>query len=122
MSRLNNPPAGGQQNRPGGAALAPKRRGGSILGGLGLGMGLLALLPGAAAADSYGHAEITLGFPRGSDTVGRTWEDAPREVVVERVTHKLPETDYGEDEGPAGDYSEADVIEEDEAREEQVII
>ena len=56
-------------------------------------MGLLILAPGDAFAGG-GHAEITLGFPRGAITVGRTWEDAPREVVVERVTHKLPETDY----------------------------
>jgi hypothetical protein len=90
---------------------------------LGLGLGLLALLPGMAAADrgySAGHAEITLGFPQGAITVGRTWESAPREVVVERVTHKLPETDYGDEEIEEG-YSEADVIEED-APEEQVII
>lgn len=90
---------------------------------LGLGLGLLALVPGMAAADrgySSGHAEITLGFPNGAISVGRTWEHAPRQVVVERVTHKLPETDYDDviEEG----YSEADVYEDEAHEEEQVII
>jgi hypothetical protein len=57
-----------------------------------LAAGLLAL-PGKARADSYGHAEITLGFPNGAVTVGRTWDDHPRRVVVEEVTHKYPEAD-----------------------------
>ncbi len=57
-----------------------------------LAAGLLAL-PGKARADGYGHAEITLGFPHGAVTVGRTWEDHPRQVVVEEVTHKYPEAD-----------------------------
>ena len=90
---------------------------------LGLGLGLLALVPGMAAADrgySAGHAEISLGFPNGAITVGRTWESSPREVVVERVTHKLPETDYADEVIEEG-YSEADVY-EDEAPEEEVII
>jgi hypothetical protein len=54
--------------------------------------GLLAL-PGQARADSYGHAEISLGFPHGAVTVGRTWDEHPRQVVVEEVTHKYPEAD-----------------------------
>src|SRR5687768_15439157 len=89
---------------------------------LGFGLGLLALAPGMAAADrgySAGHAEISLGFPNGAITVGRTWENSPREVVVERVTHKLPETDYGDEVYEEG-YSEADVY-EDEAPEEVII-
>jgi hypothetical protein len=95
------------------------RFGGRVLG---LGLGLLALAPGMAAADrgySAGHAEISLGFPNGAITVGRTWENSPREVVVERVTHRLPETDYGDEVIEEG-YSEADVY-EDEAPEEVII-
>ena len=57
-----------------------------------LAAGLLAL-PGKARADSYGHAEISLGFPNGAVTVGRTWDEHPRQVVVEEVTHKYPEAD-----------------------------
>ena len=57
-----------------------------------LAAGLLAL-PGQARADSYGHAEISLGFPNGAVTVGRTWDEHPRQVVVEEVTHKYPEAD-----------------------------
>lgn len=90
---------------------------------LGLGVGLLALVPGMAAADrgySAGHAEITLGFPNGAITVGKTWEHSPREVVVERVTHKLPETDYADEVIEEG-YSEADAYEE-EAPEEEIVI
>ena len=68
-----------------------------------LAAGLL-VLPGKARADSYGHAEITLGFPNGAVTVGRTWDDHPRQVVVEEVTHKYPEAD-----------DEADVDEDDDA-------
>ena len=85
-------------------------------------MGLLILLPGAAVADgySYGSAELTLGFPNASVSVAKTWESRPREVIVERVTHKLPETDFDEEE--TEEYSEADVIEEDDAPEEQIII
>ena len=67
-----------------------------------LAAGLLAL-PGQARADSYGHAEISLGFPNGAVTVGRTWDDHPRQVVVEEVTHKYPEAD-----------DEADVDEDDD--------
>jgi hypothetical protein len=67
-----------------------------------LAAGLLAL-PGQARADSYGHAEITLGFPNGAVTVGRTWDDHPRQVVVEEVTHKYPEAD-----------DEADVADDDD--------
>ena len=52
------------------------------------GAGILLLLPGLARADrdgfSYGHAEITLGFPNGQVTVGKTWDDDPRPVVVVR--------------------------------------
>lgn len=57
-----------------------------------LAAGALAL-PGQARADSYGHAEISLGFPNGAVTVGRTWDEHPRQVVVEEVTHKYPEAD-----------------------------
>jgi hypothetical protein len=67
-----------------------------------LAAGLLAL-PGQARADSYGHAEISLGFPHGAVTVGRTWDEHPRQVVVEEVTHKYPEAD-----------DEADVDEDDD--------
>ena len=91
---------------------------------LGLGLGLLALVPGMAAADrgySAGHAEITLGFPHGAITVGKTWETSPREVVVERVTHKLPETDYGDEVIEEG-YSEADAYEEEAHEDEPIII
>jgi hypothetical protein len=92
------------------------------------GIGLISLMPGTAAADrgySSGHAAITLGFPNASITVGRTWDNAPREVVVERVTHKLPEADDADEvvpEAEAEDYSEADVIEEEAVPEERVII
>lgn len=95
-------------------------------GGLGAltGMGLLLLLPAAAMADgySYGHAEISLGLPHGSITVGKTWENRSRQVVVERVTHKLPEPDFDDDDADVEAYSEADVIEEEAAPEEQIII
>ncbi len=51
------------------------------------GAAILLLLPGRARADhdgfSYGHAEITLGFPQGHVTLGRTWDDDPRQVIVE---------------------------------------
>ncbi len=65
--------------------------------------GLLAL-PGQARADSYGHAEISLGFPHGAVTVGRTWDEHPRQVVVEEVTHKYPEAD---DEAEADEDNDA---------------
>jgi hypothetical protein len=45
----------------------------------------LGLAPLAAFADhgsSYGHAEITVGFPNGEITLGKTWETGPRTVVV----------------------------------------
>ncbi len=64
------------------------------------GVGFLLILPGKAKADhnddSYGHAEITMGFPIGQVTVGRTWGEHPREVVVEEVTHRYPQ-DYDDD-------------------------
>jgi hypothetical protein len=83
-------------------------------------LGLLVFLPEQARADdySYGHAEITLGFPNGQVSLGRTWDDGPREVVVEKVTHKLPETDFDDE---VGDGDEGAAYEEDEA-DEQVII
>lgn len=80
-----------------------------------LAAGLVLVLPGQARADGYGHAEITLGFPNGAITVGKTWEDHPRQVVVEQVTHKYPEAD-DEAEVDEGDYYE------DEADEADVII
>ncbi|HLP42624.1 MAG TPA: hypothetical protein VK465_14035 [Fibrobacteria bacterium] len=121
------PPAGEWEHEPGGATLGTRRCGGIPSRGISLvaGLGLLALLPGAAVANddsySYGSAEITLGLPNASISVGRTWESAPpRKVIVERVTHKLPETDDFEEEEAEG-YSEAEAYEEDEA-EERVII
>jgi hypothetical protein len=112
----------------------PKRRR-ILFGGIGLaaGVGLLVLLPGTAAAHddgySYGHAELSLGFPQGSITVGKTWENPPpRQVVVEKVTHKFPdvdgafeEEDEDEEEGDYG-YHEEEPIEEEYAQEERVII
>lgn len=74
------------------AAPGPTRRR-SVLAAAGLFAAGLLLMPGQARADGYGHAEITLGFPHGAVTVGRTWEDHPRQVVVEEVTHKYPEAD-----------------------------
>jgi hypothetical protein len=69
--------------------------------GLIAGIGLFIFLPDKARADhddeSYGHAEITLGFPNGQVTVGKTWENHPREVVVEEVTHRFPNDDDDED-------------------------
>lgn len=118
------PLPGGREVLPGEVVPGTQCRSGRALKGLGavVGMGLLILLPGAAVADgySYGSAEVSLGFPNASITVGRTWENQPREVIVERVTHKLPETDFDEEE--AEEYSEADVIEEESAPEEQIII
>jgi len=68
------------------------------------GAGLLLILPGQARADrggySSGHAEITLGFPNGQVTVGKTWESDPGQVVVEKVVHEYPEADNHE--GDAG--------------------
>lgn len=116
------PPSGGREVQPHDPRHGSTRRQGKSLKGLGAvaGLGLLVLLPGAAVADgySYGSAELTLGFPNATVSVGRTWESRPREVIVERVTHKLPETDFDEE---TEEYSEADVIEED-APEEQIII
>jgi hypothetical protein len=47
-------------------------------------------------------------------TVGKTWEDNPRQVVVEQVTHQFPETDGYEDDERYGD--------DDEEESERVII
>jgi hypothetical protein len=83
-----------------------------VLGAV-VGVGLLLLLPGQAKADGYGHAEITLGFPNGQVTVGKTWDDHPREVVVEQVTHKYPDPDFDEDEDDVrydGDADESDEV------------
>lgn len=102
--------------REGGNESGPARIPASMLGAI-AGVGLLLLLPGQANADrgySYGHAEISLGFPNGQVTVGRTWEDEPRAVVVEQVTHKFPETDLDED--------DAEEFDEDEAEPDQIII
>jgi hypothetical protein len=82
----------------------------------------LFLAPGQARADDYssGHAEISLGFPHGSITLGKTWDNRPDEVVVERVTHKLPEVDYDDEEEEgysAGPADEGDVAYEDDADE-----
>ncbi|HKP98506.1 MAG TPA: hypothetical protein VJ385_22440 [Fibrobacteria bacterium] len=80
----------------------------SMLGTI-AGVGLLLWLPGQARAggNSYGHAEVTLGFPHGQVTVGKTWDDNPRRVVVEEVTHKLPAEDDWDDED-AGYDEDAD--------------
>lgn len=94
--------------RPGAARL-PVTMVGAIVG-----VGLLLLLPRQSRAEhgggSYGSAEITLGFPHGQVTVGKTWEDNPRQVVVEQVTHRFPETDYDEDEEYDDDEDESDRI------------
>ncbi|MDB5047516.1 MAG: hypothetical protein JWO30_587 [Fibrobacteres bacterium] len=85
----------------------------TVLGAI-AGVGLLLLLPGQARADgnSYGHAEITLGFPHGQVTVGKTWDDNPRRVVVEEVTHKYPAEDDFDDEDDQydGDADEPDQV------------
>jgi hypothetical protein len=82
--------------------------------GAAAGFAFLFMLPGQARADGYGHAEISLGFPNGSVTVGRTWDDHPQQVVVEEVTHKLPDPDFeDEDEDDArydGDADEPDQV------------
>ncbi|MEO6096541.1 MAG: hypothetical protein ABIW76_12875 [Fibrobacteria bacterium] len=82
--------------------------------GAAAGFAFLFMLPGQARADGYGHAEISLGFPHGSVTVGKTWDDNPRQVVVEEVTHKLPDPDFeDEDEDEArydGDADEPDQV------------
>jgi hypothetical protein len=77
----------------------------TVLGALAA--GLLLALPGQARADggSYGHAEITLGFPHAQVTVGRTWDDDPRPVVVEEVTHKVPDPDWDDDRDDDRDHS-----------------
>ena len=96
-----------------------------LLGAL-AGAGLLLLLPGQARADGYGHAEITLGFPHGQVTVGKTWDDNPRRVVVEEVTHKVPDPDFeydDEKDGEAaydGDADEPDVVIEKRVRRPRV--
>lgn len=83
-----------------------------VLGAV-VGVGLLLLLPGQAKADGYGHAEITLGFPNGQVTVGKTWDDHPREVVVEQVTHQYPDPDFDEDEDDVRYDGDADPDETD---------
>ncbi|GEM_PF-2365344 len=81
--------------------------------GAAAGFAFLLLLPGHARADGYGHAEITLGFPNGQVTLGKTWDEHPREVVVEEVTHKLPDPEYDEEDDDArydGDADEPDRV------------
>jgi hypothetical protein len=82
--------------------------------GLAAGVGLcLGLASKARAGDyTYGHAEISLGFPNGQVTVGRTWDSGPREVVVEEVTHKVPDPDYDDEVTPRtdDDYDEDEVV------------
>ena len=82
---------------PEGAGKNAKARVPTYVLGAVVGVGLLLLLPGQAKADGYGHAEITLGFPNGQVTVGKTWDDNPREVVVEQVTHKYPDPDFDDE-------------------------
>jgi hypothetical protein len=88
------------------------------------GAGLLLLLPGQARADGYGHAEITLGFPNGQVTLGKTWDDNPRQVVVEEVTHKLPDPDFEDEEDDEaaydGDADQPDVVIEKRVRRPRV--
>ena len=104
MSILTLPLAAPQGSRPGRSGVPAV-----MLGALAA--GLLAF-PGRARADSYGHAEISLGFPHGALTVGRTWDEHPRQVVVEEVTHKYPEADdeadVDEDEDDAAYDSRSD--------------
>jgi hypothetical protein len=84
--------------------------------GAATGFAFLFMLPGQARADGYGHAEISLGFPHGQVTVGRTWDEHPRQVVVEEVTHKIPDPDFedeDDDENDAqydGDADEPDQV------------
>lgn len=124
------PPSGEREPESTGATASrvrPTRRrvlfGGFVLAA---GVGLLVLLPGMAAADggySYGHAELTLGFPQGSFTVGKTWENPPpHAVVVEKVTHKFPDVDGAFEEEEDYSYHEEEPIEEEYAQEERVII
>ena len=78
-----------------------------------VGVGLLLLLPGQAKAEGYGHAEISLGFPNGQVTVGKTWDDNPREVVVEQVTHQYPDPDFDEEDDDVrydGDADQSDEV------------
>lgn len=86
--------------REGGKGSVSARKPAAMLGAV-AGVGLLLILPGQARADrggySSGHAEITLGFPNGQVTVGKTWESDPGQVVVEKVVHDYPEADYDED-------------------------
>jgi hypothetical protein len=98
---------------PEGAGKNAKARVPTYVLGAAVGVGLLLLLPGQAKADGYGHAEITLGFPNGQVTVGKTWDDHPREVVVEQVTHKYPDPDFDEDEDDVRYDGDADADEPD---------
>lgn len=65
------------------------------------GIGFLLILPGQARADrdgsSYGHAEISLGFPNAQITLGKTWDDEPRHVIVEEETRRVPDEDRDRD-------------------------
>lgn len=92
-----NIPCGAREGRRG---FMSARKPAAMLGAV-AGVGLLLILPGQARADrggySSGHAEVTLGFPNGHVTVGKTWESDPRRVVVEKVVHEYPEADYDED-------------------------
>jgi hypothetical protein len=61
----------------------------------------LGLAPLAAFADhgsTYGHAEITVGFPNGEITLGKTWETGSRTVVVSEERHD--ECDRNRDDRP----------------------
>lgn len=71
----------------------------SVLGAV-AGVGLFLLLPGQTKADggSYGHAEVTIGFPHGQVTVGKTWDDHPGRVVVEETAPRYPEAEDIDDE------------------------
>lgn len=99
---------------PEGAGKNAKARAPTYVLGAVVGVGLFLLLPGQAKADGYGHAEISLGFPNGHVTVGKTWDDNPREVVVEQVTHKYPDPDFDEDEDDDDVRYDGDADESDE--------
>lgn len=77
----------------------------------------LAVMPLAAQAGgiTYGHAEVTLGFPNGHVTVGKTWETGPRVV---QVTHELP----GDDCERHDDEEETVIIEKRVEKPKKVVI
>ncbi len=71
--------------------------------GVAAGVGVMLAAPGRASAQTvstYGHAEVTIGFPHGAVTVGRAWDDHPRPEVVEVIHPECdpePEVVYRDD-------------------------